>query len=143
MFRKEFLPDAKYVVGQDHYGNVYFEVPAARRMKRISSHGLTHDSPPEKIDAFMKGQYQNKTPTEWQHWLRHARADPPKEHEILMNEHVRMRTLQRAHDKDLKHQQWKEEKEQEKVLEEKYGKQENYKSEQYVDPTAETEEWKP
>ena len=27
--------------------------------------------------------------------------------------------------------------------EEKFGKQENYKSEQYVDPTAETEEWKP
>ena len=39
----------------------------------------------------------------------HARTDPPKEHEILMNEHVRMRTLQRAHDKDMKHQQWKEE----------------------------------
>lgn len=70
MFRKDFLPDAKFVVGQDHFGNVYFEVPAARRTKRISSHGLTHDSPTEKIDAFMKGQYQNKTPTEWQHWLR-------------------------------------------------------------------------
>jgi len=39
----------------------------------------------------------------------HARPEPPKEHEILMNEHVRMRTLQRAHDKDVQHQQWKDE----------------------------------
>lgn len=87
----------------------------------------------------------------------HARPDPPKEHEILMNEHVRMRTLQRAHDKDLQHQQWKDEvplktpkfhkthfqKEREQILVDKYGKEENYKNEQYVDPSAETEEWKP
>jgi hypothetical protein len=74
-----------------------------------------------------------------------------------MNEHVRMRTLQRAHDKDIQHQQWKDEvplktpkfhkthfqKEREQILVDKYGKEENYKNEQYVDPSAETEEWKP
>ena len=49
----------------------------------------------------------NRSPVEWQQWLRHARADPPTSHDILINDAMRMKTRHRALESDRKHEIWK------------------------------------
>merc|ERR1712130_18115 len=138
------LPDKKYIVGQDHYGNVYFEVGRSRQV----SHAIDQlsDEKVKELNTFGKAG-QNRIPVEWQQWLRHTRREAPKPEDILMNEHVRMRTLARAVESDRKHQAWKQEQEEEKRRKQEIfartGEVADFKDENYVDPNAETEEWTP
>ena len=34
------LPDEKYIVGRDHFGNEYYEMPGKGRPKRMTSQGI-------------------------------------------------------------------------------------------------------
>ena len=62
----------------------------------------------EQIEDLKIGQGTNPIPVEWQQWMRKTRRDPPKPEEILMNEHLKMRTKMRAVEADRKHEAWKQ-----------------------------------
>ena len=90
--------------------NEYYEVPKdSGRPRRLSSAGLREEMTDKEKNSIAQGHHVTavKIPVEWQQWLRHSRKDPPEMNEILMHEAIRMRTQQRAYDKDRKHEQWK------------------------------------
>ncbi|KAK3590408.1 hypothetical protein CHS0354_008760 [Potamilus streckersoni] len=78
----------EHFMGQDQYGNKYFEKEAdpSRNLR-----GSRYVLPPSK-DLFQVPEI----PTEWNAWLRKRRVNPPTEEEIEKNFLTMVRTQQRA-----------------------------------------------
>ena len=67
------------------------------KLIRSSSHGIVAKNlSREQIEDLKIGQGTNPIPIEWQQWMRKTRKEAPTAEEILMNEHLKMRTKMRA-----------------------------------------------
>ncbi|KAL3868899.1 hypothetical protein ACJMK2_041655 [Sinanodonta woodiana] len=78
----------EYFMGQDQYGNKYFEKKAEPSQNLRGSRYVL----PQSKDLFEVPEI----PTEWNAWLRHRRVEPPTEEEIEKNFLTMVRTQQRA-----------------------------------------------
>jgi NADH:ubiquinone oxidoreductase subunit len=69
---KAGLPKIEFKIGQDHYGNEYFEVPKGRKPARMTTIGMDPNLTHEEIENQIRKQAQspNRTPVEWRQWLR-------------------------------------------------------------------------
>ena len=76
------------VMGQDPYGNTYYELPAQpelgkRRPTRWYNTVDTNKKDIVHIDTV--AGFDAELPSEWESWLRHRRADPPTEKQVMQS----------------------------------------------------------
>ena len=82
------LDQKAIVIGEDIFGNRYYEIPAdpsrgKRRPRRwFTNEASKHHDPREhsNVDGFDKN-----IPTEWESWLRFRRDAPPTEQQVLQS----------------------------------------------------------
>merc|ERR1712013_710153 len=78
------------VIGQDPYGNTYYEIPAQPQLgKRRPTrwYNTVDTNKKDIIDRDRVAGFDAELPSEWESWLRHRRAEPPTEHEVMPGEH--------------------------------------------------------
>jgi NADH dehydrogenase [ubiquinone] 1 alpha subcomplex assembly factor 2 len=103
-FRGEKESDDQYLVGEDQYGNTYYEKqPSSEASLRMTRRWIKYPGTSD-VDDF-KGadnarfvSFDSEIPVEWRAWLQMKRKSPPTIEEILRNEAIKMRTIKRAMD---------------------------------------------
>ena len=78
------------LIGKDPYGNSYYELPAEpqlgkRRPTRWYNTGDITKDDAETGPSEKWGGFDAELPAEWESWLRHRRAEPPTEREVLQS----------------------------------------------------------
>ncbi|XP_070563786.1 NADH dehydrogenase [ubiquinone] 1 alpha subcomplex assembly factor 2-like [Ptychodera flava] len=103
---------AKKLVGTDHLGNKYYEVPERttafgghRRGRRFIESKFTHDE-------YKPGM----VPIEWEAWIRWKRKEPPTAEEVLGRERMTQIVKERAKEIDRKEKECKEKEYQEGLV---------------------------
>ncbi|XP_062576758.1 NADH dehydrogenase [ubiquinone] 1 alpha subcomplex assembly factor 2-like [Saccostrea cucullata] len=99
-FRGKKESDEQFFVGEDQHGNRYYEKQpfpdASVRITRrwIKYYGVADED--SKKDAIPFVPEDAEIPVEWKSWLQKKRKSPPLIEEILKNEALKLRTIQRA-----------------------------------------------
>ena len=75
------------VIGQDHHGNQYWEIPpdpksGRHRPKRWYTNQVSGHHDPSRVRDVQEG-FDIEIPTEWESWLRFRRHDPPSEKQVM------------------------------------------------------------
>nr|ACO15196.1 Mimitin, mitochondrial precursor [Caligus clemensi] len=85
-FRKSVLKSSTSLIGEDPFGNKYFEIPAdPSRGKRRPVRWYTALNTPE-VPTMQKPQtdgFDSELPAEWESWLRNRRDAAPTNEEVL------------------------------------------------------------
>ncbi|XP_061182427.1 NADH dehydrogenase [ubiquinone] 1 alpha subcomplex assembly factor 2-like [Saccostrea echinata] len=99
-FRGKKESDEQFFVGEDQHGNRYYEKQpspdASVRITRrwIKYYGVTDEDIQKEEIPFVPADAE--IPVEWKSWLQKKRKSPPLIEEILKNEAIKLRTIQRA-----------------------------------------------
>lgn len=107
-FRRKKESDDNFLVGEDQYGNTYYEKQpspeASRHMTRrwIKYPGTSDSDDFQSADNARFVSFDAEIPVEWRAWLQMKRKSPPTIEEILRNEAIKMRTIKRAMDLEKK-----------------------------------------
>lgn len=96
------IDDKSNIVGEDMFGNRYYEIPAEpsrgrRRPRRWYTNEETkhHDV----RDATHTGGFDAEIPSEWESWLRHRRDAPPTNDMILQS--YALADMKKVHAKEI------------------------------------------
>jgi len=77
------------MVGTDPFGNRYYELPAQPQLgkRRPTRWYDTKDTNRREVLGMSElwAGFDSNLPSEWESWLRHRRADPPTENEVLQS----------------------------------------------------------
>ena len=75
------------VMGKDPYGNTYYELPAQPQLgkRRPTRWYNTTDKQKDIMGGDTWAGFDAELPSEWESWLRHRRADPPAEREVMQS----------------------------------------------------------
>lgn len=78
------------IMGKDPYGNSYYELPAQPQLGKRRPTRWYNTKDVSKGDAESGpsetwGGFDQELPAEWESWLRHRRAEPPTEKEVLQS----------------------------------------------------------
>ena len=76
------------VMGQDPYGNTYYELPAQPQLgKRRPTrwYNTVETNQKEIVGREVVAGFDAELPSEWESWLRHRRADAPTEKEVMQS----------------------------------------------------------
>eukprot|EP00096_Caligus_rogercresseyi_P010405 TRINITY_DN3780_c0_g1_i1.p1 TRINITY_DN3780_c0_g1~~TRINITY_DN3780_c0_g1_i1.p1 ORF type:complete len:209 (-),score=51.35 TRINITY_DN3780_c0_g1_i1:192-746(-) len=85
-FRKSLTESSTKLIGEDPFGNKYFEIPAdPSRGKRRPVRWYSAFNTPDKSSmakSFTDG-FDSELPAEWESWLRNRRDAPPLPEEVM------------------------------------------------------------
>lgn len=96
--------DENFIVGEDQFGNTYYEKqPSPEAPRQVPRRWIKYNDNVEmdiekdleehdKRISFLNAEI----PVEWKAWLQMKRKSPPTLEELLRNEALRLRTIQRA-----------------------------------------------
>ena len=76
------------VMGQDPYGNTYYELPAQPQLGKRRPTRWYNTMDTNKKDIVARDTWAGfdaELPSEWESWLRHRRANPPSEKEVMQS----------------------------------------------------------
>lgn len=78
------------LMGKDPYGNSYYELPAQPQLGKRRPSRWYNTADVDKSDAETGPSekwagFDAELPAEWESWLRHRRAEPPTEKEVLQS----------------------------------------------------------
>ena len=95
------------VIGQDPYGNTYYEIPAQPQLgKRRPTrwYNTVDTNKKDIIDRDRVAGFDAELPSEWESWLRHRRAEPPTEQEVMQSLAIaEMKKINAAKLEDARH----------------------------------------
>jgi len=88
---RRMFPPAGQLIGQDPFGNKYYEVPAdprrgkrtAKRWYETPNHMEKEPGAPYGLGYNTAAGFDAKLPAEWESWLRYRRDDSPSDHEVI------------------------------------------------------------
>lgn len=83
---RRMFPPAGQLIGQDPFGNKYYEIPPdPRRGKRTAKrwYQAPHVTEKQAIGYGTADGFDSKLPAEWESWLRHRRDDSPSKEEVF------------------------------------------------------------
>ena len=88
IFRGRQLDQATKVVGDDIFGNRYYEIPAdpsrgKRRGRRWFTNEASKHHDPRNHESTVG--FDNEIPSEWDSWLRFRRDEPPTQQQVLQS----------------------------------------------------------
>ena len=86
--RGRHLDQATKVVGEDIFGNRYYEIPAdpsrgKRRGRRWFTNEASKHHDPRNHESTVG--FDNEIPSEWDSWLRFRRDEPPTQQQVLQS----------------------------------------------------------
>merc|ERR1719343_394467 len=76
------------VMGRDPYGNTYYELPAQPELgKRRPTrwYNTAETGKKDTVGIAHWAGFDAELPSEWESWLRHRRAEPPTDKEVMQS----------------------------------------------------------
>lgn len=103
--------DDKFLVGEDQLGNTYFEKPPSPDAPRqVPKRWIKYSDDMSKKYTEEDRHFlftDAEIPVEWKAWLQMKRKSPPTLEEIIRNEAIKLRTIQRAKELEEKEREEK------------------------------------
>ena len=96
-------------MGTDPYGNTYYEIAAQPQLGKRRPTRWYNTAETNKKDIVARDTWAGfdaELPSEWESWLRHRRADPPTEREVIQS--LAMSEMKKINAAKLEDQRYKE-----------------------------------